>query len=281
MKPLPPLAPDVHKGEAGRVLCVVGSSTMPGAAILVARAVQRAGAGLCVVVDLDAELRRLLPVVAPEAVLANATESGDVDWRFRDPHALVFGPGLGDDSRARRLLASFLEAGSTYPSVLDADALNALDGEPERLRSAAGPLVLTPHPGEASRLLSRIVPHDPDGRREAALELARRADAVVCLKGRGTVVTDGEAIHVNGTGNEGMATAGSGDVLAGILGAYLAAANRSAGSFTPFDAARLAVHVHGLAGDLAAERVGKRALCASDLVAELPAAQRRLAPDST
>src|SRR5262249_5754415 len=142
-------------------------------------------------------------------------------------------------------------------------ALNALAGEPERLREArASARVLTPHPGEAGRLLRRDVPPTADGRLAAALELAERAGAIVCLKGSGTVVADAAGTSwVNETGNPGMATAGAGDVLAGILVAYLAlVASLPGRGWTPLAAARAAVHVHGLAGDLAAERTGERAL---------------------
>jgi len=281
---LPPrLAPDAHKGDAGRVLCVAGSAAMPGAALLAARAAQRAGAGLVAVGCLDAALLLLVPAAAPEAVLVDLTESFELRGNVRSsarerlfaraPHAVLVGPGLGDDARTRAVLALVLEA-CTVPLVLDADALNALDGEPERLRAARAPVVITPHPGEAARLLGREVAGDAAGRRAAALELARRSGAVVCLKGRGTVVAGGESALVNATGNAGMATAGAGDVLSGILVAYLALV-RGASTWTPFAAAASAVHVHGLAGDLAAERVGERALIASDLVEELAGAQLR------
>src|SRR5262249_16018792 len=126
-------------------------------------------------------------------------------------------------------------------------------------------------------LLGRTVPRDADGRVAAARELAERAGAIVCLKGHGTVVAEpsGRA-RVNSTGNPGMATAGAGDVLAGILVADLARVRRASDAgWSALDAARAAAHVHGLAGDLAAERTGERALIASDLVDELAAAQRR------
>ena len=283
-RPPPRLAADAHKGDAGRVLCVAGSETMPGAALLAARAAQRAGAGLVAVGCLDATLLGLVPAAAPEAVLVDLTEAferggrvrpgADERLRARAPHAVLLGPGLGDDARTRSVLALAL-ATFAVPMALDADALNALDGEPERLRAARAPLVLTPHPGEAARLLGLEVPRDPDGRLAAARELAARAGALVCLKGRGTVVAEpGGACWVNPSGNPGMATAGAGDVLAGILVAYLASCSTLASSgWTPFDAAARAVHVHGRAGDLARAERGTRGLVAGDLVEFLPAAQ--------
>jgi NAD(P)H-hydrate epimerase len=262
---------------------------MPGAAILVARAAQRGGAGLVVVGCLDALLFSVLPPAAPEAVLLDLTEAFERGGRTRPgaaerlraraPHAALVGPGLGDDARTRAVLALAL-ATLDVPLVLDADALNALDGEPERLRAAQAPLILTPHPGEAARLLGRACPADPVARAAFARELAARSGACVVLKGAGTLVAEpGGEPWANPTGNPGMATAGAGDVLAGVLVAYLALvasqpAAASAGGWTVGAAARAAVYVHGLAGDLAAARVGARALIASDLVAELAPAQR-------
>jgi len=279
----PRLTPDAHKGDAGRVLCVVGSETMGGAAVLVARAAQRAGAGLVAVGCLDSALLTVVPTAAPEAVLLDLTETFELGGQARPgaaerlfaraPHAVLVGPGLGDDARTRSVLCTVLAA-AEVPVVLDADALNALDGEPERLRAARAPLVLTPHPLEAARLLGRAVARDAEARSAAARELAERSGAIVCLKGRGTVVVDAAgSTWVNGTGNPGMATAGAGDVLSGILVAYLALVATTGGGWTPLDAARAAVHVHGLAGDLAAARLGMRAVIASDLVQELASAQ--------
>lgn len=287
--PLPAAPPRLpraaHKGDAGRVLCVAGSEGMPGAAILCARAAQRAGAGLVALGCLDALLFSVLPPAAPEAVLLDLTESFERGGRTRPgaaerllaraPHAALIGPGLGDDARTRAVLVLVL-ATLHVPLVLDADALNALDGKPERLRGARAPLVLTPHPGEAARLLGRAFTDEPEQRARAARELAEKSGACVVLKGAGTLVAEpGGELWMNQTGNPGMATAGAGDVLAGVLVAYLAlVTSLPETGWTPRAAARAAVYVHGLAGDLAAERLGARALIASDLVAELAAAQR-------
>ncbi|MBI1382106.1 MAG: NAD(P)H-hydrate dehydratase [Planctomycetaceae bacterium] len=284
----PRLAEDGHKGDAGRLLLVAGSRWMPGAALLAARAAQRGGAGLVAVASLDGVLDTLLPLTAPEAVLVPlpAAEAraaaGDGPKRtlvaelvHTQSRARAIGPGLGLEPRARGLVEAALSLGG--PAVLDADGLNAYQGRPEQLRVLDGPLVLTPHPGEAARLLGRPVPRDGEGRVAAALELARLTGAVVVLKGAGTVVAEarvGESRRlVNGSGNPGMATAGSGDVLAGLLGAYLC---RLGPGFDAFDAAAAAVWVHGRAGDLAAARLGQRALCASDLLDHLGPAQLAL-----
>lgn len=278
----PPLPRTAHKGDAGRVLAIVGSETMPGAALLVARACQRAGAGLVAIGCVDAAGLGLVPIAAPEAVLVDLSEvweregrrrlRGDTVFDARDPHAVLVGPGLGDDGRTRLVLGEALAA-VRVPLVLDADALNALDGEPERVAERAGAdCVLTPHPGEAGRLLGRSIGAGAGERAAAALELARRANAIVCLKGHATVVAEpGGTTWANDSGNEGMATAGAGDVLAGILAAFLARCGRG-DDYAPLEAARAAVHVHGRAGDRAAGRVGRRALIASDLIEALPGA---------
>lgn len=279
----PALRDDAHKGVAGRVLGLAGSREMPGAAVLTARGAMRGGAGLVTAGCVDAALMQILPVAVPEVVLRDLSRLSDLPFLLEtgDFHAIVVGPGLGLE-RGKELLQALLRArrrlGGERPLVLDADALNALADEPESLREEPGTLVLTPHPGEARRLLGRAVPDEQGGRVEFARELAKRTGAVVCLKGRGTVVVGGDLVYVNDTGNPGMATAGAGDVLAGILGAYLALCSTGEHpDWTPFDAACSAVRAHGFAGDLAAAHQGRRGLIASDLVTFLPAAQRRLA----
>ncbi len=275
----PALGDDAHKGDAGRVLCLVGSRLMPGASILVARAAQRAGAGLVTVGCQDPALLSILPAAAPEAVLLDLSAGGAALHALprRDDHAIVAGCGLGQGTHARELVEVLLATNPGVPVVLDADGLNLLGAEPERLRGRRGPTVVTPHPGEAERLLGQEIPRDDAGRTAAARELARRTGAIAVLKGRRTVVVRGEEVYLNDTGNPGMATAGAGDVLAGILGAYLALCGTGAfPRWTPMHAACAAVRVHGLAGDLAAAKLGRRALVASDLIDWLGAAQQRV-----
>ncbi len=275
----PDLPASAHKGDAGRVLCLCGSRTMPGAAILVVRAAARAGAGLVYLGCLDESLLQVVPPASPETVLVDYSHQDQwtIPLAARGDHAVVIGSGLGQGPRARAALEGLLACGRKIPVVIDADALNLLAGQVERLKSSAILAILTPHPGEAQRLLSRSIAPDPDARQAAALELAQRSGGVVCLKGQHTVVAHGSRVFTNDTGNWGMATAGSGDVLAGIMGAYVAQCVAGPHpEWTPFVAAAAAVRVHGLAGDLAASHMGPRALIASDLVTFLPAAQKRL-----
>jgi NAD(P)H-hydrate epimerase len=174
--------------------------------------------------------------------------------------AVVVGPGLGRDADTGEFVRSFL-ASVEAATVVDADALYFLEGNADSLEGAPGSFVITPHPGEAARLLgfppSAPLPWD---RRRAVAELAGRSGAVAVLKGRGTLVCDGKRIYRNATGNPGMATGGTGDVLAGVIGALLAQ------GLEPFDAAVLGVRAHGRAGDLAAARRGEVSLVASDLL---------------
>jgi len=154
------------------------------------------------------------------------------------------------------------------PMVVDADGLNALAGRPAALTQPGGPRILTPHPGEFDRLLG--TDSVPPGQRDAAADgLAARCRAVVALKGHNTVITDGNRRAINTTGNPGMATGGSGDVLTGLIAALVAQ------GLEPFDAARLGVYLHGLAGDLAAGELGQESLIAGDLVRFLPEAFRQ------
>ncbi|MCK5944148.1 MAG: NAD(P)H-hydrate dehydratase, partial [Planctomycetes bacterium] len=252
---LPPRRADAHKGDFGRVLCVAGSVGMFGAAVLCARAAMRGGAGL-VRVGLPPELVPLLPLAVPEAMTFER-RTAQLREHVAAADASVVGPGLSTAAATGRLLQQVL-AQATAPVVLDADALNVLAPLPAPPKCTA-PLVLTPHPGEAARLLGSSTEAVQSDRVAAVDELCRRSGAVVVLKGAGTLVGDGERRFRNRTGNPGMATAGSGDVLAGLLAALLAR------GLEPFDAACLAVHTHGAAGDLGVAERGRTGLIASDL----------------
>lgn len=279
--PPPPLPDDAHKGDAGRLLCLCGSPTMPGAALLVVRAAHRAGCGLVTLGLFQRELLSCIAPASPETTYLDLSRSKDlfagrlpreIEQHVHD--ARVVGPGLGSGGHSRELVRRLVDSPFSGPLVLDADALNLVVGTPEVLSEHVGPLVITPHPGEAARLLGRSIPGDDDGRRSAARELATLTGGTCVLKGHRTVVTDGEQSFVNETGNPGMACAGSGDVLGGVVGAYLAGAVRvGRDDWGVFQAVCAAVHVHGLAGDLAARTRGRRGLVASDLIEYLPAAQ--------
>ena len=274
MRARPQLPADAHKGAAGRVLVLAGSETMPGAAVLATRAALRGGAGLVTLACADESLLVQVPAAVPEVVFLDLSRGA---FPAGGSHARLAGPGLGADARTRNFVERLLREETEAPLVLDADALNVFAGDPERLADAAAPLVLTPHPGEAARLLGRVVGADPEQRMEAARELAQRAHAVCCLKGPGTVVCDPDGMRalVNSTGCAALATAGAGDVLAGHLVACLAdGPARGLEDWTVFDAAVWSVHVHGRAGELAADVFGLRGTIASDVIEALPRAEQ-------
>jgi NAD(P)H-hydrate epimerase len=155
------------------------------------------------------------------------------------------------------------------PMVLDADGINALAGQTDSLKDHAAPIILTPHPGEFARLLGCDVPTVQARRQELAAQFAQKYEVVVVLKGHATVVTDGRRIYQNPTGNPGMATGGTGDVLTGLIAALLGQ------GLEPFAAAQLGVYLHGLAGDLAKAELGEASMIASDLLTYLPHALRQ------
>jgi NAD(P)H-hydrate epimerase len=175
------------------------------------------------------------------------------------------GPGLGRSADLEALIPSLLES-TELPLVLDADGLNNVAGHVESLRKHRGPLVLTPHPGEFARLAGTDISTVQSARREHAVHFAMENHVVVVLKGHATVVSDGRRVYLNNTGNPGMATGGTGDVLAGLTAALLAQ------GLETFAAAQLAVYLHGLAGDLARDELGETSLIASDLLDFLPRA---------
>ena len=274
--PKPPARPaDGHKGTFGTVIVIGGSSTMIGAPALCARAALRSGVGLVKIACPPKILPHVLTIEPSATGIAMGSEPDDVIAQLdqADPQhkaVLAVGPGLGQDPARGELLLDLL-AGSR-PIVLDADGLNLLArrlGEvPDQHANA--PLILTPHPGEYRRLSaafgSDYNPTDPDQRVDATQFLAQVLSAVVVLKGEGTVISDGERYAINPTGNPVLATAGSGDVLTGLIASLLAQ------GMTPFDACQLGVYLHGKAADLWAKQHGNRGLRAIELADTLPAA---------
>jgi NAD(P)H-hydrate epimerase len=291
---LPKREADSNKGDYGHVAVVAGSRGMAGAPALTARAAQRAGAGLVTVLTaesaqpivaakLDEQMTRPLPEV--DGALAERAFDAVAEFAAKAT-VLCLGPGLTTSPETVRLVHRIIAQLDT-PLVLDADGLNALSMDlqaAERRRDrGAPPLVLTPHPGEAARLLGRSIAEIQADRAGAARELASRTHAVVVLKGRHTLVAEpGGLLHVNTTGNPGMASGGMGDALTGIMGGLLAQslagarhdAKRAEDITRIFDVAALSVFIHGAAGDLAAAGSGQVGMTAGDLIERLPAAIR-------
>ncbi len=267
-----------HKGDFGRVLVIAGSRGMSGAAVLCGSAALRAGAGL-VKVAVPAEV---LPIVAAgNPCYTTAALPGDADGRvahaafaaiasLADAHDVIaIGPGLGQSAELSALLFDVV-AKIARPIVIDADGLNAFVGHVDMLRGNGSPRIITPHPGEFARLLHSDVKNVQANRQALAVEFANEQHVIVVLKGPGTIVTDGERVYRNTTGNPGMATGGTGDVLTGVIAALIGQ------HLSPFDAAQLGVHVHGLAGDLARDQIGAVSMIATDLLDFMAPALRQV-----
>jgi ADP-dependent NAD(P)H-hydrate dehydratase len=278
---LPPRQADSHKGDYGRVLIVAGSRGMAGAAALTGMATLRSGAGL-VTIATPASVQPTVAAFSPCYMTVPLVEDDDGIADFANVMDLAtareaydvwaLGPGLGRSAGVTELVAQ-LYRDIPRPMVVDADGLSALASaqqrNPRALDQPAGPRVLTPHPGEFARLTGRAANSFKVERAEGAAALCQRDSSgrtVVVLKGHETVIGDADRYAVNGTGNPGMATGGTGDCLTGLIAALLAQ------KLAPWDAARLGVHVHGLAGDLAAAELGQVSLVASDIIDYLPAA---------
>jgi len=269
---LKPRAVNAHKGDFGKVCIVAGSVGMGGAAALAGRAALRAGAGLVRV----AVPKTVLPVVAsiePSFTTIGLAEDsvGRISAKaintilntVSENDALAFGPGIGVSGALRSVLEALIKQ-ERLRLVIDADGLNNLSkikNWPDKLKAN---VVLTPHPGEMEKLWKGLFRGQlPPDRRDQAAQLAQRSGTIVVLKGAGTVVTDGQKVYINKTGNPGMATSASGDVLTGVIAALIGQ------GLSNFDAAVLAVYIHGLAGDIAAERIGQVSLIATDIIQAL------------
>jgi ADP-dependent NAD(P)H-hydrate dehydratase len=279
---LPPRARDAHKGSFGTVLVIAGSEGMSGAAILCGSGALRGGAGLV----------RVATPKAIQAIVAGGNPcymTVEMPWIRAGKFAqqdlanilhlvdaadvLAVGPGLGHDLHVVRTIHALLEK-NPKPLVLDADGLNAFAPlNANQKISSNAPAIFTPHPGEFARLVGRTTAEVLAEPEKMAVAFATEQDCVLVLKGAGTLVTDGRRLYVNSTGNPGMATGGSGDVLTGLIAALLGQ------KLEPFAAAQLGVYLHGLAGDLARDDLGEEALIAIDLLDYLPAAFRKYRRD--
>ncbi len=255
---LPPRSADAHKGDCGHVLVVGGERGMAGAARLCGEAAARAGAGL-VTVATRAEHAAVLNATRPELMVHGVEDAEALTPLLARTDVVALGPGLGQLEWGRALWRAVLAWDG--PKILDADALNLLAAEPRPVDGA----VITPHPGEAARLLGEsgaaVVRED---RFAAARRLAECYNVVAVLKGAGTVVDDGVRRWVVAAGNPGMASGGMGDALTGVVAALIGQ------GVAPEEAARAGALAHGVAGDRAAARIGRRGLLCGDLIGELP-----------
>ena len=270
-----------HKGTYGTVLGIGGSRGMAGAVALAGRAALLTGAGLVRLAVPDPILETVAGYSPePTTIPCPADKAGRFSFDALEPllahaencTALFIGPGLGRSDALNQLVPQFLEK-ITKPVVVDADALNTLSGHCAALRSRLSCYILTPHAGEFNRLHEKQTPPEDqqEERKSAAWEFARLHGIVLVLKGHETIITDGERLTLNTTGNPGMATGGSGDVLTGMIAGLLAQ-----NVLPVFEAVRLAVHLHGLAGDITAERLGEESVTATAILGAIPNAFLRV-----
>ncbi|MGR3220573.1 MAG: NAD(P)H-hydrate dehydratase [Candidatus Anammoxibacter sp.] len=271
--------PDSHKGDYGRVFVIAGSTGFTGAAYLCSKAALRAGAGL-VTLGIPESLNAImetkltcvmtLPLAQTGAgTLAKAAKAKILDFS-KNYDVIVIGPGLSQHPETKELVISLLQE-VNLPIVLDADGLNAIAGKLHLLNSAQNSLVLTPHPGELARLMglgsTADVQNDRISIAKEFINIAcqnKKNEIVLALKGTGTIVINDDNMYTNTTGNPGMASGGTGDVLSGIIAALIGQ------RFTAFEAARLGVYIHGLAGDIATKEKGEISMIATDIIDCLP-----------
>lgn len=278
-KAVPKRPSDANKGTMGTLLNICGSYGMAGAAILAGKAALRCGIGL----EKNAVPKSIYPIAAQsilESVFFPITETQDgrisssnIPFLLAEAEkstAVLLGCGLTVCADTRELVYSFIEKCKT-PMVLDADALNCVAESPGILKKRGTEIIITPHPGEMARLCNYSVKEINENRTETALKFAREYGVITVLKGHGTVIASPNGrVLLNTTGNSGMATGGSGDVLAGMTAALLAQGKSA------FDCAAAAVYLHGKAGDLAAERLGKISMLPGDIIDFIPEAFKNI-----
>ena len=271
---LKPRAVDAHKGIFGKVCIVAGSVGMSGAAAMAGRAALRSGAGLVRVAVPKSILSTVASIEPSYTTIPLDDISGQISRKAlskliaaaNENDVLAFGCGMGVSSAVRSVLETLIGI-DNLRMVVDADGLNNMSKMKDWPKKVKAELILTPHPGEMARLWKGLFREEmPIDRQNLTTQFAQRTNTTTLLKGAGTVVTDGERIYVNTTGNPGMASAGAGDVLTGVITAL------AGQGMSSFDAAVYGVYVHGLAGDIAADELGQISLMATDIIDALPAA---------
>ncbi|MBN3038925.1 MAG: NAD(P)H-hydrate dehydratase [Candidatus Omnitrophica bacterium] len=276
---LPARKPNSHKGDYGHILILAGSLGLTGAAYLASQGAVLSGSGL-VTLGIPKSLNTIMEVKLTEAMTKPLPETKDKTLSLKafskikgllgHVDALAIGPGISRQKETVKLVHKIL-INADIPIVLDADGINALENNTKVLTKLKASLIITPHPGEISRILRKSVAEIQKDRIKIAKGLANTYNIVVALKGHHTVVADRTGkTYINNTGNAGMASGGCGDVLTGMIASLLGQ------GMAPFIATKLAVYVHGLAGDLAKKEKGEISLTATDLLNKLPAAFKQI-----
>lgn len=269
---IPKKAPDAHKGNFGRLLLICGSENMPGACVMAAEAGAKSGVGLLEV----ASARRVLPIIAsrlPEAMLCPLETDFEGYITYENNYekimehskkatAVLIGCGLGVTKNTKKLVKK-LVSDIDRPIILDADGINCITDGIDIIKRKRSGIILTPHPAEMGRLCNKNTSEIQQDRLAAALDFSKKYNVITVLKGAGTVIANSDRVFVNQNGNPGMGKGGSGDVLSGII------ASLTAQSIEPLDSAALGVFVHGLAGDIAAEKLSMQSMTATDIIKNL------------
>ncbi len=267
---------DSHKGDYGQILIIAGSPGLSGAAALCSESAMRSGAGL-VTLGIPKGLNNALIKIKIKEVMTlplPETRQGGLSLKayreikkfFEKANVLIIGPGLGRNRAAQTLIRKVVSTFSGR-TVIDADGLNDLINHLDLLKNND---ILTPHPKEMARLLGVTVKHIQDNRNEISKHFSGKYGVTLVLKGNNTIVVDYKGnLYINKTGNPGMATAGSGDVLSGMIGAFLGQ------GLDNFSACKYAVYLHGLAGDLAAKEKTQISMIASDIIDKIPEAVKK------
>lgn len=260
-----------HKGIYGKVLCIAGSKNMAGAAYLCGYAALRTGAGMVRIFTPEAN-RIILQTLLPEAIMTTYEDRDSMIEQLTEAFSwadtVAIGPGLGKSDNSAVLLEQVMKKWN-HPMVVDADGLNLLAERMELLEQHEGPLIVTPHVGEFSRLTGLAMKEISENIPGQAQAFAKTYHCICVLKDAPSAIGDPDRVTVNTTGNNGMSTAGSGDVLTGIIAGLLGQ------RMDAEDAARLGAWLHGRAGDLAAEKEGTYGLLARHLIEYLPQAMRK------
>ncbi|MCM8783541.1 MAG: NAD(P)H-hydrate dehydratase [Candidatus Omnitrophica bacterium] len=279
VKFLPQRNQDTHKGDYGHVFVLAGSKGLTGAATLCSLAVLRVGAGL-VTLGIPESLNPILEIKLTEVMTLPLPETKEASLGFKAKDkildflkkcdCIIVGPGLSRNKETQEL-ARFLLKKIDLPIVLDADGINALEGYKKILEEIKSDLILTPHIGEFSRLTGISIEKIKENKISVVKNFLKSYNMTLVLKGYQTIVAQQDKeIYINKTGNPGMASAGSGDVLTGMIGGFLAQ------KISPFESAKLGVYLHGLAGDLAKKEKTDYGLIASDILENIPKAIKRL-----
>ena len=270
---LPKRSENTHKGSYGRVVIIAGSRGMTGAPYLASKSALRAGTGLvyCLIPEI---LEYIMSIKLTEVIIKPIFDRSTGHFvkesidsildEIENVDAIALGPGMGVGGERVELVSKIIEK-SNVPMVIDADGINCISKYPEMLNHKKSPVILTPHSGEIARLLKKDIKEIESNRKYYSQYISEKYDVFVVLKGHNTIVTSSQGeLYINNTGNPGMATAGSGDVLTGIIASLLGQ------NLSPFDAAKLGVYLHGLSGDIAKDQRGEFGIIATDILEAIP-----------